>query len=82
MRGTRWPKTRQDLSEQTGVYSAAQNLAERRASPHTVNLTKLPPRFPARSGYSVNQANTLIDQIAQLNTSIAKVEHPLPRQTG
>jgi len=59
------------LSEQTGVYEAAQNLASAIQSSCT-QLNQASSALPGQINDTVSQANSLIDQIAQLNTAIAQ----------
>ena len=59
------------LSEQTGVYSGAQALASAVQSTYS-QLNEISTQMPGQIGNTVNQANTLINQIAQLNVAIAQ----------
>ena len=59
------------LSEQTGVYSAAQALASAVQSTYS-QLNAISTQMPGQIDNTVNQANTLINQIAQLNVAIAQ----------
>lgn len=59
------------LSEQTGVYEAAQNLASAIQSSNT-QLNQASNNLPGQINDTVNQANSLIAQIAQYNTAIAQ----------
>jgi len=60
------------LSEQSGVYQAAQNLATTIQSTYS-NLNQIATStLPGQIQDTVTQANSLIDQIAQLNTSISE----------
>ncbi len=73
-----WSTLAQDptnLANQTAVYSAAQNLASAVNSTYT-QLNQIAAQIPGQLQDTVNQANTLIDQIAQLNISIAKTGTP------
>ncbi|MGD0397797.1 MAG: flagellar hook-associated protein FlgK [Syntrophobacteraceae bacterium] len=73
-----WSTLAQDptgLSGQTGVYSAAQNLASAVQSTYS-QLNQIATQIPGQITDTVNQANTLIDQIAQLNTAIAQSSTP------
>ncbi len=63
------------LSEQSGVYSAAQDLAGAVQSTYN-QLNQIATQMPGQIQDTVDQANTLINQIAQLNTSIAKSQTP------
>ncbi|MGA2027739.1 MAG: flagellar hook-associated protein FlgK, partial [Syntrophobacteraceae bacterium] len=63
------------LSEQTGVYSAAQNLAGAVQSTYN-QLNQIATQIPGQITDTVNQANALINQIAQLNISIAQSQTP------
>jgi flagellar hook-associated protein 1 FlgK len=63
------------LSEQTGVYSAAQGLASAVKSTYN-QLNQIATQIPGQIQNTVSQANTLIDQIAQLNTAIEKSSTP------
>ncbi|MGO9021930.1 MAG: flagellar hook-associated protein FlgK [Syntrophobacteraceae bacterium] len=63
------------LSEQTGVYSAAQNLASALQSTYS-QLNDIATQMPGQINNVVNQANALINQIAQLNTAIANSGTP------
>ena len=69
-----WSTLAQDptnLSDQTGVYSAAQNLAGAVNSTYN-QLNQIATQIPGQIQDTVDQANTLIDRIAQLNTAIAQ----------
>ncbi len=73
-----WSTLAQDptsLSEQTGVYSAAQGLAGAVQSTYN-QLNQIATQIPGQITDTVNQANTLINQIAQLNTAIVKSSTP------
>ncbi|MGO8942935.1 MAG: flagellar hook-associated protein FlgK [Syntrophobacteraceae bacterium] len=73
-----WSTLAQDptgLSGQTGVYSAAQNLASAVQSTYN-QLNQIATQIPGQITDTVNQANTLIQQIAQLNTAIAQSSTP------
>jgi flagellar hook-associated protein 1 FlgK len=59
------------LSEQTGVYSAAQSLASAVQSAYS-QLNEISTQMPGQIDNTVNQANSLITQIAQLNVAIAQ----------
>jgi len=59
------------LSEQTGVYSAAQGLASAVQSTYN-QLNQIATQMPAQIQNTVDQANALIAKIAQLNTAIAQ----------
>lgn len=59
------------LSEQTGVYSAAQSLASAVQTSYS-QLNQISTQMPGQIDNTVNQANSLINQIAQLNVSIAQ----------
>lgn len=63
------------LTEQTGVYSAAQNLANAVQSTYN-QLNQIAAQMPGQIQNTVDQANALIDQIAQLNTAIAQSQTP------
>jgi flagellar hook-associated protein 1 len=63
------------LSEQSGVYSAAKNLAGALQSTYN-QLNQISTQMPGQIQNTVDQANALIDQIAQLNTSIAQTQTP------
>ncbi len=63
------------LSEQSSVYSAAQNLASALQSTYS-QLNDIATQMPGQINNTVDQANTLINQIAQLNTAIAKSQTP------
>jgi flagellar hook-associated protein 1 FlgK len=63
------------LSEQTGVYSAAKDLASAVQSTYN-QLNQIATQIPGQVQDTVNQANQLIDQIAQLNTAIAQSQTP------
>ncbi|MGA3116903.1 MAG: flagellar hook-associated protein FlgK [Syntrophobacteraceae bacterium] len=63
------------LSEQTGVYSAAQNVASALQSTYS-QLNDIAAQMPGQINNVVNQANSLIDQIAQLNTAIVNSQAP------
>jgi flagellar hook-associated protein 1 FlgK len=63
------------LTEQTGVYSAAQDLAGAVQSTYN-QLNQIATQIPSEVQDTVNQANALIDQIAQLNTAIAQSQTP------
>ncbi|MGA2403449.1 MAG: flagellar basal body protein, partial [Syntrophobacteraceae bacterium] len=54
-----------NLSGQTGVYSAAENLANAVNSTYN-QLNQIATQIPGQIQDTVNQANTLIDQIARL----------------
>ncbi len=69
-----WSTLAQDptsLSGQTGVYTAAQSLASSINSTYN-QLNQIATQIPGQIQDTVNQANTLIDQIAQLNTAIVQ----------
>ncbi len=59
------------LSEQTGVYSSAQALASAVQTSYS-QLNQISTQMPGQIDNTVNQANSLINQIAQLNVSIAQ----------
>ncbi len=63
------------LSEQTGVYSAAKSLASAVQSTYN-QLDQIATQIPTQIQNTVSQANTLIEQIAQLNTAIEKSSTP------
>ncbi len=63
------------LSEQTGVYSAAKDLASAVQSTYN-QLNQIATQIPGQVQDTVNQANQLIDQIAQLNSAIAQSQTP------
>ena len=63
------------LSGQTGVYSAAQNLASAVQSTYN-QLNQIATQIPGQIQNTVSQANALINQIAQLNLSIAQSQTP------
>ncbi len=63
------------LTGQTAVYSAAQNLAGAVQSTYN-QLNQIATQIPGQITDTVNQANALIDQIAQLNTAIAQSTTP------
>jgi flagellar hook-associated protein 1 FlgK len=63
------------LTGQTAVYSAAQNLASAVQSTYN-QLNQIATQIPGQITDTVNQANTLIDQIAQLNAAIAQSSTP------
>jgi flagellar hook-associated protein 1 FlgK len=63
------------LSEQTGVYSAAQGLASAVQSTYN-QLNQIATQMPAQIQNTVDQANALIAKIAQLNTAIAQNQTP------
>jgi flagellar hook-associated protein 1 FlgK len=58
-------------SQQTAVYSAAQNLASSINSTYS-QLSQIDSQFSGQISDTVTQANTLINQISQLNTDILK----------
>ncbi|MDR3557625.1 MAG: flagellar hook-associated protein FlgK [Syntrophobacteraceae bacterium] len=58
-------------SQQTGVDSAAQNLASSISSTYS-QLSQINSQFSGQISDTVDQANTLINQISQLNTDILK----------
>jgi flagellar hook-associated protein 1 FlgK len=63
-----------DLSSQSAVYSAAQNLASTIQSTYS-NLNEIATNdIPNAIQDTVTQANTLIDQIASLNTEIVQAQ--------
>jgi len=69
-----WGQLVQDptnLSQQTGVYQAAQGLATTIQSTYQRLNTMATNDIPGQLQDTVNQANTLINQIANLNTAIA-----------
>ncbi|MGA2936078.1 MAG: flagellar hook-associated protein FlgK [Syntrophobacteraceae bacterium] len=73
-----WSTLPQDptgLTGQTAVYSAAQNLASAVQSTYN-QLNQIATQMPGQIENTVNQANALIAQIAQLNTSIAQSQTP------
>jgi flagellar hook-associated protein FlgK len=73
-----WSTLAQDptgLTGQTAVYSAAQNLASAVQSTYN-QLNQIATQMPGQIENTVNQANTLIAQIAQLNTAIAQSQTP------
>jgi flagellar hook-associated protein 1 FlgK len=73
-----WNTLAQDptgLSEQTGVYSAAQGLASAVQSTYN-QLNQIANQIPGQITDTVNQANALINQIAQLNTAIVQSSTP------
>src|SRR5208283_3281052 len=63
------------LSEQTGVYSAAQGLASAVQSTYN-QLNQIATQMPGQIQNTVDQANALIAKIAQLNTAIAQNQTP------
>lgn len=66
-------------AQQTEVYQAAQNLAETIQSAYTQLDASATTDIPGKITDTVDQANSLIDQIAQLNAAILKNEtasHP------
>jgi flagellar hook-associated protein FlgK len=74
-----WSTLAQDtanLSNQTGVYSAAQSLASALKSTYNQLNQIAVTDVPGQIQDTVDQANKLIDQIAELNTAIAKNETP------
>ncbi len=73
-----WSTLSQDptgLSGQTAVSTAAQNLASAVQSTYD-QLNQIAGQIPGQITDAVNQANTLIDQIAQLNTAIVQSSTP------
>lgn len=58
-------------SQQTAVYSAAQNLASSINSTYS-QLSQIDSQYSGQISDTVDQANTLIKQISQLNTDILK----------
>ena len=75
-----WSTLAQDptgLTGQTAVYSAAQNLAGAVQSTYN-QLNQIATQIPGQITDTVNQANALIDQIAQLNTTIAQTQAQNP----
>ncbi len=56
-------------SQQTTVYESAQNLANAVQSTYS-QLNQISTQLPGQITDTVNQANTLINQISQLNTDI------------
>jgi flagellar hook-associated protein 1 len=72
-----WSQLVQDpgsLSNQTGVYQAAQNLATTIQSTSQRLNTIATDEIPGKLQDTVDQANTLINKIADLNTAIANSE--------
>jgi flagellar hook-associated protein 1 len=59
------------LSQQTGVYSAAQGLASAVQSTYD-QLNQIANQMPGQINDTINQADSLISQIAQLNVAIAQ----------
>ncbi len=73
-----WNTLTQDpsgLTGQTAVYSAAQNLAGAIQSTYS-QLSQISNQMPGQINDTVNQADTLINQIAQLNVAIAQNQTP------
>ncbi len=79
-----WNTLAQDptgISGQTAVYSAAQNLAGAVQSTYN-QLNQIATQMPGQITNTVNQANALIAQIAQLNTAIAQSQTPTCQANG
>ncbi|MGA2228828.1 MAG: flagellar hook-associated protein FlgK [Syntrophobacteraceae bacterium] len=63
------------LSEQSSVYSAAQNLASALQSTYN-QLNDISTQMPGQINNTVDKANTLINQIAELNKEIVQCQTP------
>jgi flagellar hook-associated protein 1 FlgK len=75
---TAWDTLSQDpagAANQTGIYSAAQNLASTINTTYN-NLNSIAADLPNQLQDTVDKANSLIDQIAEYNTAITRVETP------
>ena len=68
-----------DISAQSAVYQAAQNLASNIQSTYNQLDEIATNDIPGQIQDTVNQANSLIDQIAQLNTAIAQSSAGTPQ---